>query len=209
MEDIEKDLENIEEINDLDIILFKGDGIVSKLIEFFGESKYSHVGIVLKNPTYIDSSFKDGLYLFESSYNNIRDVEDNIIKIGVQLHYLEDILKGCPKNTVFIRNVSCNRDESFYKKLKQIHDETRNKPYDLNLFDWIVAKYNLEHTIPPNCLYKQTKEFWCSAFVSYVFYELGLIKDINWSIIAPRDFSSDEGGKLEFLCKLSKEKIIN
>lgn len=193
-------------INDLDIVLFKGNSVISELIEYFGESKYSHVGIILKNPRYIDPSLEDGLYLFESSYNGIKDVEDHTIKIGVQLHRLEDILDECPENSVFLRHVHCNRAESFYKKIANIHTETRNKPYDLNIFDWITAKYNLDHTLPPNPSYKQTKDFWCSAFVSYVFYELGLVKgDINWSIVAPRDFSSDEGGTVEFLCQIDKE----
>lgn len=197
-------------ISDLDIILFKGNSIISKMIEFFGESKYSHVGIVLKNPRWLKPELEDGLYLFESSYNNIPDSEDHTIKIGVQLHRLEDIVKDCPKESVLIRHVHCTRDESFYKKLIDIHNQTYNKPYDLNIFDWIAAKYNLDHVIHPNMEYKQTKEFWCSAFVSYVFCELGLIQeDINWSIIAPRDFSSDEGGRLQFSCEIEKEEIIN
>lgn len=200
----------MDNFNDLDLILFKGNSMISKMIEFFGESKYSHVGIILKNPTWLKEDMKNGLYLFESSYNNIPDSEDHTIKVGVQLHLLEDILKECPKESVMIRHVQCTRDSDFYNKLKKIHDETYNKPYDLNIFDWIAAKYNLDHTIAPNTAYKQTKDFWCSAFVSYVFHEMGLIQqDINWSIVAPRDFSSDEGGKIKFSCEIGKEELIN
>ena len=167
------------ELNTLDIILFKGDGVISRLIEFFGECKYSHVGVVLKDPK----------------------------KIGIQLHRLEDIVKECPKDSVYVRHVECVRDESFYKKLKEVHDETKNKPYDLNPFDWIAAKYNLDVGISPDPRYKQTKAFWCSAFVCYLFHELGLVKkDVNWSIVSPHDFS--EKGRLEFFCNVTREEKL-
>ena len=194
-------------LDTLDIILFKGDSVISRLIEFFGECKYSHVGVVLKDPKYIDPSMEDGLYLFESSYNDIVDTEDHRIKIGIQLHRLEDILKECPKDSVYVRHVDCVRDESFYKKLKEVHDETKNKPYDLNPFDWIVAKYNLDVGISPDPRYKQTKEFWCSAFVCYLFHELGLVKkEVNWSIVSPHYFS--EKGRLEFFCNVTREEKL-
>ena len=192
-----------------DIILFRGTGIIATFLEYFGKSKYSHVGIILKNPKFLNDKLKDGIYILESSYNNTPDVEDNKIKLGVQIHRLDDVLPEFEKNSAYIRKVNCVRDQQFYDKLSNIHKEIHNKPYDLNVFDWISAKYNLNNEIGPNSLYKNTREFWCSALVSYIFYELGTIKqDINWKLMAPREFSSVEGRYITFLCDIEKEKLL-
>ena len=202
-------IDMLNTLDTLDIILFTGTGIISKVLEYFGKSKYSHVGIILKNPKFLNEKLEDGVYILESSSNNTPDVEDHTLKIGVQIHKLQDVLKEFPKDSVYIRKVHCKRDDDFYKKLSDIHKKIHNKPYDLNIFDWISAEYNLNKEILPTEKYKQTNAFWCSALVSYIFYELGLIKDdINWSIIAPREFSSLEGKYLNFLCDIDVEKSI-
>lgn len=199
---------NKESLDTGDIILFRGKGIIATVLEYFGKSKYSHVGIILKNPKFLNDNLEDGVYILESSYNDTPDAEDHKIKLGVQIHKLEDVVKEFPKDGIYIRKVNCVRDDNFYKKLSDIHKKIHNKPYDLNIFDWISAEYNLNKEISPNPLYKHTKDFWCSALVSYIFYELGLIKDdINWSLIAPREFSSVEGKYLTFLCNVDVEKI--
>ena len=48
-------------LNTGDIILFEGYYIVSKIIEFLTESNYSHIGIIIKNPKFLDKNFKNGL----------------------------------------------------------------------------------------------------------------------------------------------------
>jgi hypothetical protein len=193
-------------LNTGDILLFRGTGIISKLLEYFGVSKYSHVGIVLKNPSFINPELQDGIYILESGFHNTPDIENNKLKKGVQIHHIDDVLKEYSKGTVYVRKLYCERNDVFYKKLNEIHKEIHDKPYDLNICDWIYAKYNLTHTIPENSKFRTTKSFWCSALVSYILCELGVIdKDINWSLIAPREFSSDEGNKLKFLCKIDNE----
>ena len=192
-----------------DIILFRGTGIIATFLEYFGKSKYSHVGVILKNPKFLNDKLEDGIYILESSYNNTPDVEENKLKLGVQIHRLDDVIPEFGTNSAYIRKVNCIRDEKFYEKLSNIHKEIHNKPYDLNVFDWISAKYNLYKEVNSDPLYKQTKEFWCSALVCYIFYELGMIKqDINWTLMAPREFSSDEGKYIKFLCDVEKEKLL-
>lgn len=199
----------VDDLETGDIVLFRGNGIISNILKYFGRSKYSHVGIILKNPRFLNDNLEDGIYILESSYNNTPDSEDKKLKVGTQIHKLEDIVREFPKNSVYIRKVNCQRDDNFYKKFNEIHEQIHNKPYDLNIFDWISAKYNLDKEIYPNPLYKTTTQFWCSALVSYVFYELGIVKnDINWTIIAPREFSSDEGKYLVFSCVIENEKLL-
>lgn len=192
-----------------DLILFRGNAWISKILEYFGRSKYSHVGIVIKNPSFLNKNLEDGLYLLDSSYGVKPDEEDHQIKYGVQLHKLDDIISLYAPGTVYMRKLRCVRDVSFYERLAEIHNEIHGKPYDLNICDWIAAKNNLEHPIPINPLWKCTHRFWCSALVSYIYHKLGFISDCNWSLIAPREYSSfDSTGQLIFACIIEDEELL-
>ena len=192
-----------------DILLFKGTNWLSRVIEYFGVSRYSHVGIVVKNPKFLNEELEDGLYILESSVNDTPDSEDHLYKVGVQIHRLEDVLKEFTPGSVFVRHIDIERDETFYKKLSIIHKEIHNKPYDLDINDWLFAKINLIFPLPIDTDFRKTKSFWCSALASYVYCELGWIEnDINWTIITPREFSSDEGKMITFKCKIDCEKLI-
>ena len=189
-----------------DILLFRGNHLVSKLLECFGRSKYSHVGMVVKNPTFIRPDLEDGLYVWESSSNDIPDVEDHRHILGVQLHRLEDVLQQYPEGSVFYRRVSCTRDQTFYDALRTIHEEVHHKPYDLNPVDWLRAEWNLVHPLEVNPAYQKTSAFWCSALLCYVYGRLGLLEaEMDWSLIAPREFSAEEGTLLRFRCSVAPE----
>jgi hypothetical protein len=192
-----------------DILLFKGTGWISRIVEYFGVSRYSHVGIVLKNPKFLNEELEDGIYILESSFNDTPDSEDHLYKLGVQIHRLEDVLKEYSPGCVFVRHIHTERNDDFYKKLSDIHKEIHNKPYDLDINDWLLAKLNLTIPLPPEKELKKTNTFWCSALVCYIYNEMGWIqKDINWTIIAPREFSSNEGKIICFKCEIDCEKQI-
>jgi hypothetical protein len=194
-----------------DLILFRGKNCISCLIECCSNSKYSHVGIILKNPKFINNNMKDGLYILESmAHSNQPDEEDHVIKSGVQIHNINDKIDNIKENIVFVRKLNINRDETFYKKFEEIHKEIYNKPYDMSIFDWVCAKYNINHKLSINTSYKTKKKFWCSALVSYVYCELGIIdNNINWSIISPKEFSSFEGGNsIKFLCNITNDELL-
>lgn len=202
-------MSNMDDLETGDVLLFRGTSWISRLVEWVGVSKYSHVGIVVKNPRFLDPDLKDGIYILESSWNNTPDVEDHRMKMGVQIHLLSDVIAEYPKGSVLVRHVRCERNDTFYKKLADVHEEIHNKPYDMNPWDWLCAKYNMISPLPFDPAYKTTKRFWCSALVSYLFCELGIIDhDINWSLVAPREYSSDEAKWLRFLCPVDKEKVI-
>ena len=190
-----------------DILLFRGTSWISRLVEWMGRSSYSHVGIIIKNPRFLNPELEDGLYLLESSWNAIPDVEDNQYKVGVQLHHLDDIINECSKGELYVRQVQAERTPSFYETLSRVHKEIHNKPYDMNPWDWLCAKYNMMCPFPPDTRFQSTKQFWCSALVSYLFCEVGWMeKDINWSLIAPKEFTST--GCIRFLCPLTPERKL-
>lgn len=192
-----------------DLLLFRGTSWVSWLVEWFGVSRYSHVGIVVKNPVFLGLDLEDGTYILESSWNNTPDAEDHQMKFGVQLHLLDDVLKEYSKGSVMTRKVNCERNDAFYQKLTELHKEIHDKPYDTTPWDWLCAKYNMICPLPSDPAYKTTKRFWCSALVSYLYCQLGIMeKDVNWSLVAPREFSSTESKWVRFLCPIDKEKIL-
>ncbi len=192
-----------------DVLLFAGTSWLSKMVEYFGVSRYSHVGIVVKNPKFLNPELEDGIYILESSFNNTPDSEDHQYKLGVQIHHINDVLKEFSPGSVFVRHIDIERDETFYNKFSTIHKEIHNKPYDLDINDWLYAKLNLLLPLPIETEFRKTTTFWCSALVSYVYCELGWIeRDVNWTLIAPREFSSDQGKMIKFKCKIECEKLI-
>ena len=96
-----------------DLILFRGASWVSTILEYIGKSKYSHVGIVIKNPRFLNDNLEDGLYLLDSSFGSSPDIEDGRLKYGVQLHKLDDILAQCSPNSVYFRKITATRDQAF------------------------------------------------------------------------------------------------
>ena len=190
-----------------DIILFQGRSFLSYLLEYFGRSPYSHVGMIVRNPSFLNPVLEDGIYLLESGWNPIPDVESGKTNIGVQLHFLEDILKECPLNTVYVRKVECQRDPAFYETLQTIHQTVQNQPNDLNPWDWLLGLYSTKYSLPLEPSYQRTDRFWCSALLAYIFDRLQLIQPVNWSLIVPREFS-DIGMMLSFRCSVSKEILL-
>lgn len=191
-----------------DLILFRGTSWISTVLEYVGKSKYSHVGIIIKNPRFLNENLEDGLYLLDSSFGYSPDEEDNKIKYGVQLHKFDDILALYSPGSTFVRKITAVRDQAFYDNLARIHKDVYNKPYDLHLCDWIEAKLNMETPIPVNPLWRWTGRFWCSALVSYIYCELGWISECNWGLIAPREYSKDATGQIVFTCIISDEELL-
>lgn len=76
-----------------DILLFGSKkSKLSELIEWWCDSKWSHVGIILKDPKFINYKLK-GYYLLESGYEDFADAEDHIKKYGVQIVPLEKVFQ--------------------------------------------------------------------------------------------------------------------
>lgn len=200
---------NYDNLETGDILLFRGTSFLSRIVEYFGLSDYSHVGMILKNPKFINPNLEDGIYILESSSNDTPDSEDHKFKLGVQIHLLADVVKQFSTGTVFVRKLNVIRDENFYKKMDGIHKEIHNKPYDLNPYDWLIAKINLTNKFNESDKYRKTNSFWCSALLSYVYCKLGLInEDINWSIISPKEFSSKNNTIIKFNCDVGSEICI-
>jgi len=184
------------------------DNFLSWAISYWTNSPYTHIGIVVKDPDFIDkdgvhNNYK-GLYLLESNYEGTPDSEDNQIKFGVQLILLEVAIQNNYSN-IYYRKLDCKRDDKFFEKFNEIHTKIHNKPYDINPVDWIKAAFNVD---VGNV--EKTNTFWCSALVSYIYVNLGFLdKDLPWTIISPEQLSSNGANHLTFKnCTVEKEKLI-
>ncbi|VBB18501.1 hypothetical protein YASMINEVIRUS_964 [Yasminevirus sp. GU-2018] len=190
-----------------DILLFSDKTFIpSRLIEWFTDSKYSHAGIILRDPVYINPEMK-GLYLFESTgLTDIVDCEDNKLKTGVQIRKLEDVYKEY-NGAVFWRKLHVDRNEKFYQTIADVHKTLHNKPYDTNPKDWIESL--LDVTVGSAQL---TSRFFCSAMVTYVYDKLGLVdKGTPWTIIRPKDLGTENEAtnRVKIInCTLDKEFVI-
>jgi cell wall-associated NlpC family hydrolase len=163
------------------------------IIKYFTYSDYSHVGIVLKDPAFAKVPLK-GLYIWESILDDASlDIEDDKKKRGVQIVPLEEFIRTYT-GKLYTRSVRCGSmvgTDSYShifseSALKEIHDATYDKPYDVNPIDWIGCARNKD--LSP----QKTGRFWCSAFVGYVYTKLGLMEpNTDWSNLTPSYFSTE------------------
>ena len=132
-----------KKLNTGDLILFnEKKSIISRMIEYFTNSKFSHIGIVIKNPDFTPEKL-EGYYLLESGYSEYsKDAEDNVYKLGAQLKRLDVAIKDYDGD-IYYRKLHCERNEEFYEKIKEAHSILHNKPYNLNV-GWIKSLFDLK-----------------------------------------------------------------
>lgn len=200
--------ELFDKLDTLDIILFKGEDYwFSYVVEYLTWSEFSHIGIVLKSPTYISPELT-GVYLLESGSENFPDAEDHKRKFGVQISDLTEILDNYT-GKVYYRKLSKipfyesfnslldleygyddkqSEQEEFNKKLAQIYKDVYDKPYDDLIFDLLRTEVQLE---VGDC--RNDKRFFCSALTAYVYARLELLPtNIDWSLVMPKHFGEHQ-----------------
>lgn len=191
-----------------DILLFSGKrNIISWIIELFTISAYSHVGIIIKNPSFIDAKIPDGYYLLESACEHVPDVTDGKCKLGVELVKLEDVMKYDEKRNlanIYHRRLNWHtRPANLNEQVKTIYEKVRNKPYDF--IDLLRADLQIKIG---DC--RKTNSFFCSALVAYIYSCLGLLdpKTTDWDLYEPKHFCSKYLNQLCNSCSLDKENQI-
>ena len=191
-----------------DLLLFteKTKGILAPLIgliKWGTHSDFTHVAMVLKDPTFLHPSLK-GTYVWESSWEGKPDPQDGKIKLGVQITPLAEIMDAY-KNLghVFVRKMNSPSDTFNDEVLSKIHDVVYNKPYDIVPLDWVEALFQKD--IHP----QKTSRFWCSALVAYIYTTCGILnKETDWSIARPSDFSLTGEGTLKYINNCYLENVI-
>ena len=109
-----------------DLIFFTGHTqgwlkYFSSLIEYTTHSNYSHIGMIIKDPTFISPCLK-GIYVWESGWEGDYDPQDNKIKLGVQITPLKEILENFKNSKAIIRKINCPNNTFTDDRLRKIHD---------------------------------------------------------------------------------------
>lgn len=193
------------------------------LIEKFSKSKFSHVGMIVRDISCLDCS-NVGICMLEAGYEDFTDVVDNKHIYGVQLSNLKEVLSTyalCNYNSVvkqnaeratgrsgyvYYRALDCARDASFDRITREKISTVYEKPYDLLPQDWIKSAFHIETGNE-----RRMRTFWCSALVAYMYDMYGFInRQTHWTIIQPTQFSYYEGKELTFSTdiKLSPEILV-
>jgi len=163
------------------------------------KSRYSHAALVVVDPPW--ATHCKGTFVWESSYHGTRDPQDNEVKFGVQLTPIELYTKNYPgKVSIWVRTPRFDNvftDEALMK----IHPLVYKHGYDTRVRDWFCAAFCYK-------IQCQTEVFTCSAFVSFVLHELGVL-DACWTVISAAELSSfDSTGMVEFKKKYSKDELL-
>jgi hypothetical protein len=186
-----------------DVVLFSGKGGISHGIKLVTNSKWSHVGMVLRLP---DSK---AVFLWESTtLSDLRDAIDKKTKKGVQLVLLSDRLRTYDGEVKVrhLRNYQVGKRE--YMKLMELREQVRNRPYEKDKLELIKAAYDgpLGHNE------EDLSSLFCSELVAEAYQRMGLLKEppkgLPSNEYTPKDFSERKGLVLEKGASLGKEKPI-
>lgn len=182
----------------------------SRIVEKVSGSQWSHVGIVLKDPIWINPALQ-GYYFWQSGIEDFPDVENDEKKFGVRLDDLEEILESYD-GYVSVRKLNTPEPiQDMIEKLKKIHKVVHGKSYDLDILDFLGANEQIEISNGWFSKYsKKTTSFFCSALVGYIYSHLGLLPaDTEWTKCEPKTFSEKNiNFKLELGCSLGPEISI-
>lgn len=184
--------------NDYSTVYNSFYSLLDNIIMWWTSSKFCHVSMIIKDPAFTSPPLM-GLYILESNYENIKDIEDQEFKMGVELIALDEI--DFSDYDLYWRKLECDRNHIFYENLAKAHSIVHNRPYDIIPSDWIKAALHLNFG---NTHKKKT--FWCSALITFMYIKLNLLnKNIPWTIISPKMLSA-ESNDLNFInCTLYKE----
>ena len=166
---------------------------VNNFVKWVTDSKYTHSAIVVKDPKFTNHPVPPGLYVLESSYENFPDAENHKYKLGVELELLDKVLNDWSGN-VYVRKLHCNRDEKFFQQLQVAHQVVHDKPYDLDIFDWIDAGLK-EGLLSSD---QDIKRFWCSALVTYLYKCWGFLPEsVPFTLITCKSLGTEKGSQIK------------
>ena len=174
-----------------DIIIFDGKGFISDFIKVATNSKWTHIGVIIKNPPFIKGHEK-GTYIYESDGKYEPDVEEGKKIIGVQLNDLYNKIKNY-EGEVYYRKLKTNKSiKELFEIFEVVHNSVSHKFYDWLPQDWIAAYLALHNYVKLSNLLTDPRhldKLFCSALVAYLYTEWGFMdKNTNWDFIAPNYF---------------------
>ena len=176
-------------MNTGDILLFQSNfsgifGWWAWLISKITRSQWTHVAIILKNPTFINESYT-GLYVLESGS------EPWANNWGVMVSPLDQIIKTNYYKRIVKRKL-------FFKiknhDMDIMYNTIKDKKYETNPIDLLGNELESAFLADP----KQANKFICSSLVAYIYSALNIFSnDTKWFYYQPWHFS-EQNKNLKF-----------
>lgn len=169
-----------------DILLFSGRTVVSHAIRFFTRSRWSHIGIVVR-----DSGTQE-LFLWEATSSSaIEDVEFGHIHRGVQLVRLEDRVRSY-NGVVAVRLLTgVDRNEKMMERFGWLFKRLRRAPYRNYLVEYLNVGLGRSR--------RASGRAFCSQLVAEAYMRMRLLRPEKPSAFyTPRDFSADRPLRLRY-----------
>jgi hypothetical protein len=190
-----------------DLILFHGQSWYSYVLEWLGRSRISHVGMIVRTPEKYGISIAipsaSSCYVWHSAAGISAETGEYVF--GVHVETLESVLDTY--HEVWIRTIHAPRNALFDRRMQWIHGRVHQKPYDLDIADWLAAEFNVWFPMYPFTRGRSDR-FWCSALVVFVLIHLGWVhENVDWTLMAPRELT-EQGVALRWQVPVSSSVRI-
>ena len=188
-----------------DILLFESN--YKGLFDWWGwliskvrRRRWTHAALVLRDPTYIDPTYK-GLYVLErgtEKWNPLWRTPRTsygsrcIFYTGVTVSPLDKILADTTYKRVAYRKLIHSR-EGFSEKMEAIYRTVKDTRYDTNMIE--LQGNDLKAPLLANG--QELDRFIYRSLVGYVYSEIGLLSDTTqWFNLQPWHFSTSNNIKI-------------
>ena len=166
-----------------DILLFESNykgpfGWWAWVVSLVTRSRFTHVAMILVDPTYIDESYK-GIYVIESGS------EEWAHGWGTIVSPLEKIIESKQHRAIYHRKLQTAIDVD--KIVRPVFVTVKDRPYDTDIMDLVENALHSRLLVRP----RELDRFVCSSLVAYMYTALGLLPpDTEWFFWQPWHFSS-------------------
>lgn len=166
-----------------DIVLFSGRGAISAAIKVGSQSRWSHVGMIVRD------DLLDMVLLWESTtLVNVPDVVDDLPVKGVQVVSFSRRVEAYDGDMA-VRRLQGVRTPAMIDGFRRAREEFHRKPYEQRLIALALAA--LPGTVPSDL-----SSLFCSEVVWATYQHMGLIPSgTNPGEVVPADFSVERMGR--------------
>lgn len=171
-------------LNTGDVVLFyDSHSLKDRFLAWGAGAPCSHVGMVVRNPPWLEEGDREGVYLLESGYEGFPDAEDGQVKFGVQLVQLDSAIANYGSPNIHVRRL-IRHPWWTDTELAAMHALVHNKPYDTTPEHWAAAFFHR-----PDLVERTDERYWCSALVTRLYVELGMLPaEFDWTAVSPAAF---------------------
>ena len=177
-------------LNTGDIVLFSGSGVISKTIQYFSRSFWSHIGMVIR-----DEEWKMLLLWESTTLSKVKDVESRGQRQGVAIRPMSDRLRDYPVGKVAFRKL---QNITITDEMKQVliafRDEIKGRNYEESKIELMKSAY--DGFLGDNK--EDLSSVFCSELVAEALQRIGVLKEYDEdggypsNEYTPADFGKDD-----------------